>query len=291
MTPRFDLRHVRAAALAALVSGATSALPAQSDGPDCAAAADRVRRLPLRADNLDDLRVCTESGPPALAAVWATKVPQDDNLRDALVGASGHLRDVRLYEAVVNAASSGRPTTDRLAALRVLTQYYDARLAPTVGFLTRSAVGDPISRSSHGVGLTGGRPLPNGVRSEFGELLARLAQADPDPVVRGAAVRLRQGIAYSDPANTPVAAGTVKLVAGCGPRVTVRSTSDIGLSLRVRVLGTDFDRTLHLRAPIDGRPVDHLLALPKGVVTVSHGPRELDRLTQRNLRCPSELTP
>jgi hypothetical protein len=291
MVTRFDLRALGVVLAGALVTSSARALAAQSDGPDCRAAAERVRRLPLRPDNLDDVRMCAESGPAALTVVWANRLPQDDDLRAALVEASGRLRDGRLYAAVVRAAGPGRPTNDRLAALRVLTRYYDARLVPTAEFLTGSQVGDPISRAAHAVGLSGSEPLPGGMRFQFGQLLARLAQGDADPAVRAAALRLRQGIAFSDPENTPVAPGTVKLFAGCGPRVTVRSTSDIGLSLRVRVLGTEFDRTLALRAPENGRPVEYRLGLPKGAVTLSHGSREVDRLTQRNIPCPPELTP
>jgi hypothetical protein len=89
-----------------------------------------------------------------------------------------------------------------------------------------------------------------------------------------------------DPENTLVREGSIALIAGCGRRVTLRSTADIDLPIEVRVLGTDFVYPKGIRAGTETKPTEILLAFPSGVVVATLGGRELARLEERNAPCP-----
>jgi hypothetical protein len=179
----------------------------------------------------------------------------------------------------------------RLAALEVLAAYYSPELAASSEYLTSARVGDPIPGSVHHALSSGAaETLPDQRRREIATLLALLVQSDPDPVVRGAALRLRQGLAYRDPKNIPVQADVVSLAAGCGPRVTLQSRADISLPLRVRVLGTSYDQTFWLKGLVNGQPSKIPLALPRGTVVAGVGDQELTRLSKRDAPCPPGLT-
>jgi hypothetical protein len=276
--------QVKAAAARAALCAVVAASPvaAQADAPECGPAAANVRRGDRAPDDLVELRACPAAGPDAFAAFWSAGTPNDSPGLEFLVGETVRARDARPYAAVMAAATTrGRPQLQRLAALRVLTGYYQPGLNPTFEYLTSTNgyVGLSIPFTPHAYGVAGRSPLPTSVRREVPELFARLAASDADPVIRGAALRLRQGIAFRDPGNTPVGPGAVTLVAGCGPRVTLRSTADVILKLDVRVLGTDFARGFALSAAEGGRPSEMLLALPAGVVTASLGGREVARLS------------
>jgi hypothetical protein len=125
---------------------------------------------------------------------------------------------------------------------------------------------------------------------EIAGLLLRLSASEPDLVVRGAARRLRQSMAFSNPAQTPVAPGSFALVAGCGSRVALRSTADIDLVVQLRVEGKEpfsHDYVISAGTP---KPTDRLLSLPPGVVIASFGGREVARLSERNTPCPNGVT-
>jgi hypothetical protein len=117
-------------------------------------------------------------------------------------------------------------------------------------------------------------------------LMAELAHSD-DPAVAGGALRLRQALALRDPEHTPVQPDLVRLIAKCGNGVTLQSTLDVTLGLRVHVLGTSFETTVWPRAWSRGRPMEIPMVLPPGTVVVSYGSgHELARLTSRNEACP-----
>lgn len=265
---------------------------AQRDAPDCARVIAGVDAAHLSGETVTSLRRCPASGPDALSRAWSASTPNDSASLTPLVAATAQLRDGRLQRAAqTTAGSPGRHTLVRLAALQALASYYDPALYPSFAFLTTANVGDPIGRAEPRAAVIGATTLPPSQRREFGDLLARLARSDADPVVRGAALRLRQSIAFRDPANTYIEPGSVRLIAGCGPRVTVRSTADIGLPLRVRVPASGFDRTLDLVAAKNGRPVEHALALPPGEVVLTYGGQQLSTISGRSIPCPPELTP
>jgi hypothetical protein len=179
----------------------------------------------------------------------------------------------------------------RLAALQVLAAYYDPKFHALPEWLRTAHVGDPIPMNVHGGGRKGVTPLPESRTAELPALLARLARNDADPTVRHAALLLRQGLAFRNPVNTPVQPGTVSLIAGCGDRVTLRSTENILLGLQVSVLGTSSVHTIWLKGSPEAKPMTTLMSLPAGTVVVTYGGRELARLSERHAPCPPGIVP
>ena len=120
-------------------------------------------------------------------------------------------------------------------------------------------------------------------------------------VVRDAALRLRAWLAFSNPAHTPVAPGSIVLVAGCGNLVTVESFADVATPFILRVLGTPYHdevalaglkETLIFKAPPDGQPRTILKALPRGTVTATVGENEVARLPDTDRKpCPPPKDP
>jgi hypothetical protein len=204
-----------------------------------------------------------------------------------LVHTSATLRDARLYDAVLGVARSPvQATTVRLAALRVLMAYYSLGLDPNETWLRTSTLGDPIPVAMDQAAVTGANPLPPSLVTNMPSLMADLAHSD-DPVVAGAALRLRQSLASDDPEHTPVQPNAVRLIAKCGNSVVLQSTLDVTLPLRVQVLGSSFEKTVSPRAWSGGRPMEIPMLLPPGTVVVSYGSgHELARLTSRNAACP-----
>lgn len=291
--PGQDRTLRRALFVAACVSstGIWQTAYAQKDSPRCAESAQAVRQGQATANDLRVLAKCPSSGPQALSKLWAAPDLISSVELSSLLSASKALRDNRLYQAALAASrNAGHSLDARLASLELLTAYYDRRLAVTRNYLTSATLGDPIPAQPHAQGLAGDDALPEGRAREIPELLADLAQNETDAVLRGAALRLRQALAYRDPQNIPVREGVVALRAGCGPRVAVESSADISLPLRVRVLGTPYDETFWLKGLAGSKPSSMLLAPPAGTVVVSIADRELARLTKREAPCPPGLT-
>jgi hypothetical protein len=209
------------------------------------------------------------------------------------------LRDAALYRTVLAVAGdAARPTAVRLSVLGLLARYYDPQWETTPEWLTTARVGDEVPHSMHY------HPAPRpdaSIVSEFPELVTRLAWNDPDPVVRGAALRLRAWLAMSDPDHTPVKAGSVSLVVECGTQVRLESTSDVTLRLTMRVLGTRFQTTFLFAGlrdrivppPANGRVRGRLYSLPPGIVVVIANGHEVARVpdTDRHKPCAPGIAP
>ncbi|HJU75617.1 MAG TPA: hypothetical protein VJ717_17870 [Gemmatimonadaceae bacterium] len=74
---------------------------------------------------------------------------------------------------------------------------------------------------------------------------------------------------------------------GCGAIVVLKWTTDITISLRVRVLGTDVDNTYTPNATSRQNPKQVSLSLPDGIVVAYFGNREVARLEDRTSGCGS----
>jgi hypothetical protein len=275
-------------AVAVVIPATATSARAQGEPSDCAGALAKLRTQPNNIAGIRTASRCPESGPVTLAALWTRRDAVGVATRAALVEESGSLRDTRLMDAVVGVATGGdRPVADRLAALQVLMRYYDRRYVLSVDDLSTESIGSPIPRSVGGPPpVYGSSPLAQTTRGTIGTMLSTLASSDADHAVRHAALRLRQGLAFADPANTPLPEGSITLVAGCGSRVMLRSTADVDLELQLRVLGTSYARAKSISAGSVAKPRQLLLGLPAGTVVATYGGREVARLTERNASCP-----
>jgi len=265
------------------------ALLAQSESPACATAARSIGTKTARAAEIERLGTCPSSGPDALKAAWQSAGSMAEPELAALVQSSKRTRDARVYGAVSTiTADGGRPAELRLASLSVLSTYYRPDLAPSMGWLRSAHVGDPVPAIADGYSTPGAVPLPETRSVDFPALLARLARSDPDSNVAKAALRLRQYMALSDPDHTPIAANAVRLAAGCRNILTLQSTLDVTIPLRVQIVGTKTEHTYTLKRWVSGPPVQLTLDLPPGPVLVTYGNgHELARLTDRKGPCPA----
>lgn len=285
------LRCGLAAGIAAVLAAVPMTAHPQSEPEPCATSRAAVEAGRFKRVNLEALSECPISGPAVLAKVWQSRGVVSHAELEALVDVSKSLRDGRVYRSVVSTSTNNSAArSSRLAALRVLTSFYNPALNPSVEFLTSSRPGSTIPRVIHENLGRGAVPLPESRKTEFLSMLAGLSRSEPDDTVRLAALRLRQALAFFDPAHTPVNASTISLLAGCGSRVKLQSSADIALPLRIRVLGASYDQQFVLAAAQDGRSSKLPLGLPKGVVVVSYGGRELARLSDRNAPCPAGMT-
>lgn len=276
----------------ALLIASAADVAAQTEPADCHRIVSAVETAPeVTGAQLGALSACKASAPAALSREWMRTHSRTSEAREALVHASRQIRDRRVQEAVERTAMlSDRETDDRVAALRVLISYYDPSSVPSHAYLTGGQVGDPIPLTTHLSGGTGREPLADGFRQSFLELLASLASSDGDATVRGAALRLRQSLVWRDPESTPLPANAVTLEAACGSRVNLLSHADVGLPVRVKVLGSGFDH-IKYTGPSSGRgPSRQPLGLPAGVVVAYIGTREVARLERRDTPCPPGLT-
>lgn len=259
---------------------------AQSEPSDCIVAARAAERGEATKDDVGRLARCPVTGPAALSKVWSDPALSARIGTTLLVRAATDLPDARLFRAVLAVGGDrSKASATRLAALEVLVSYYDPRFAASAQYLNEGKIGDPIPMRAFHPPTAGAEALPMDRANEIHSLLVNLVQ-DSDGVVRNAALRVRQGLAYVDPEHTPVAQGVITLLAGCGPRVTLRSSADISLPLRVRVLESSYDQVLWLKGLVDGQPSKLLLGLPKGAVVVTVGGNEVARLTRREGPCP-----
>ena len=231
---------------------------------------------------------CLSSGPAALAQLWSRQEPRTQDERDELRNVSASMRDARLLDAVLRVAgTSAYPAEERLAALSVLLRYYDNAYAPLDAEFVREPSRVVLSKAMHmPTQRSGAQSLPGDVRARIATGIARIATTDGDLSFRAVAHRVRQALAYDDPANTQLEPGAISLVAGCGKRVMLRSTADINLPVDVSVLGTKFVNEGGIRAGSKTKPTERLLGLPAGVVVASLGGREVARLSERNAPCP-----
>lgn len=284
--------HVALTALV-LVGTATGSMPAQQESTSCATIVATLRSGHRNAEAIERTAQCPVSGPSALGEVWERVSELSGAERGHLVEATSLIRDVRLLNSVVAVATDpGRADQDRVAALQVLMRYYNPGYAPSFAALLSKDESRAVATRIDGPQpINGAVALPATTRKQIGAVLAQLSASDPSSAVQGAARLLRSQLAYDDPENTPVADGMISLVAGCGRRVTLRSTADVGLRIDLTVVGTSFSRTYGIRAGTKMNPAELLLGLPKGAVAASYGGRELARLSERNAPCPPGIVP
>jgi hypothetical protein len=271
-----------------LVGVASGAAFAQAEHASCHAKATELRNHPDSAGTIWDAARCSASGPAALAEVWKRNGVGSSEVRNVLVDATSALRDTRLFDVIVGVATNeDRPPMDRLAALQVLMRYYNPSYAPSIENLRTAPEWSSVARRVDGpLPIDGSSPLGDSARARIASTLARLGASESDTTVRNAALVLRQTLAFDDPENTPLAPGAITLVAGCGRRVTLRSTADVAVEVVLRVLGTTFETTHGIRAGSQTKPAKILLGLPSGIVVASYGGREVARLEARNAPCP-----
>lgn len=282
---RTTLRLVAALSLLSPILAPTLA-SAQSEAAQCSAGARHVSegRSELAIGKLEK---CATAGPDAVSRGWARTTNHDEKDVEALAALSKVLRDGRVYGAAFAVAEdASRPTSQRLAALEVLVSHYKPGLWASRDYLTTSAIGDPIPHVMHQVTRTGSTPLPQSRAADLPTLFAKLSKGDPDPTIRGAAQRLRAAFAHREPSHTPLEPGSVRLE-GCGAIVVLKWTTDITISLRVRVLGTDVDNTYTPNATSRQNPKQVSLSLPDGIVVAYFGNREVARLEDRTSGCGS----
>jgi len=278
----------------ALLLTITGISGAQVEGRECGNIVEQLRDGERRVAAMARVSLCPMTGPAALATLWKEATTSSKTERHALVEATANLKDGRLFSAAANVATDGgRSVADRISALQVLMRYYDTRYAPSFEALTSPHAERNVSLRIGGPRTVDGSvPVPATANRQIGELFAQLASsAEGNATVREAARVLRERLAHDDPENTPLADGAITLVAGCGERVTLQSTADVALSIKLEVLGTAFSRRYGIRAGTKEKPAALLLSLPKGTIVASYGGRELARLTERNASCPPGIVP
>lgn len=145
-----------------LVVTAAGSLFAQGEPPICQTVSRAVETGVAGKPPLTALADCRESGPPSLALLWERRALAETDL-PKLVEASSRLRDDRLYESVSGVArDETQGTPKRLAALQTIAAYFEQSFAPTIEYLTQSALGDPVPRMMHRRTMVGAVPLSAG---------------------------------------------------------------------------------------------------------------------------------
>lgn len=149
---------------------------------------------------VEHIGICSESGPPALAALWRA-LPGDTARVEEAIEATGRIRDQRLYdEAVATLRATGRPAVVRVGAMRLLMRYVQpsqdypfSALEP--GERVRIATG--VGKLNASVQVSGSRPLPDSLTSQVLALFQEIAADDREPVVAHAAARLARTLALT----------------------------------------------------------------------------------------------
>ncbi len=217
----------------------------------CTAAVQQVSVPASLRAGLASLKFCGVSGPSAVAALWPG-FTADDTTLSVLVGTSRFLRDSRIATAVrATALNQSKPQRLRIAALRVLVNYFDSTMVTIAGQLELAQGGT----AGNLYGETGFRPtrttspLSAAAPVEIGGTLATLASG-PNPVVKAAARFIRGSLYHGNPAATPLLSGAVGLTYTCGNRFRVRNTGDIGVNVSYQVVGVAETKTFSVAAPI-----------------------------------------
>lgn len=213
---------------------------------------------PRYVEALEGLRACGISGPPIFASLWSNATT-DPTLLGALVGGSLMLRDSRILNALILVAQSTSPTAIRLSALQVLTSYADTFTVPSMGELNAPHIGNILPSNDH-VGLEEpSSPLTLSAGASIGALFRDLALQDPDPLVKSAALYLRQGMSYRKPQITPIAASALDLAFLCNKRFRLRNGENIGFRITYAVQNTTESRFIDLRAPASGQAYSEVI--------------------------------
>lgn len=271
----------------AFAVGHAQSVLAQTEPAACVEARTGALATPPKVRAVESLARCPSTGPATLAQLWTRKGPRDEVQRSALVAASGAVRDARVFQELLRVARTGElPLPDRLASLRALLRLYDRTYSLSEDYLIADVPRSTLPRTTDAAEqIEGSSPLPRDYRLQVGSELARLASADGNQAMRKAALRLRQALAFADPASTPIAAGTVTLVAACRNAVKLRSVADIDIPVQVHVLGSANGYRNGIKAARPAAPAEVLLAFPAGTVVATYGGREIARLTDRSGQC------
>jgi hypothetical protein len=132
---------------------------------------------------------CVETGGEVLASVWA-RPPTDSSSLNGLFFASYTLRDRRVTEAAITAASNGSlPQLVRLNAIRVLVGHAVPSFRMSLTQLPpdlRPGVFETIGSVSHVAVYEGARPIDPETIDDILDTLSRL-RSDPDPRIAAAA--------------------------------------------------------------------------------------------------------
>jgi hypothetical protein len=277
-------RSVLAAAAATVMATAPSIF-AQNEPADCAVQVANLMSGSPRSVAPWEAARCPVTGPSGLAFYWS-RTDRAASIDSRTIEASALLRDARLFRALSGVARSAGPRANRIAALAVLARYYDPRYGAAEAFLAGDEPGTSLPRRIGGrAPVVGTEPLPADHRTQIGALALQLATSDPDSGIRSAAHRLRQALAIDDPANNPIPDEAIRLVAGCGREVTVRSTADIDVTFDLLVPDERYQAPVAIRAGSAGKPAELHLVVPNGTVVARYGGRELTRLATRTGQC------
>ena len=206
-TSRTRRERALAPLLAALSIGAVAPdlAVAQSDAPDCVAIVAEMLSPTPSSGAIRASAGCPSSGPVTLANRWTRRGMRGSGERAALVEASTLIRDARLYHSVLAVVRDDTyPRADRLAGLRVLTEYADQGFAVIQqGQAYRARAEELSAGRTNGAPttVTGSNALRPTVREELRQELARLAREDSDHDIRFAAQRANENLGFSPSAS------------------------------------------------------------------------------------------
>ena len=198
--PRRERALASLLAAAVLVALAPDFAVAQSDAPDCVGIVAEMLTPTPSSGVIRASAGCPSSGPVTLANRWTRRGIRGSGERAALVEASTLMRDARLYDAVSAVVRDGSyPRADRLAGLRVLTEYADQGFTVSQQGQAYRARSEELSGGrTTGVAttVTGSSGLRPTVRDELRQELARLAREDRDGDVRFAAKQASENLGF-----------------------------------------------------------------------------------------------
>lgn len=241
------------------VSGTASAQVKESSDPvlqaSCQAAAQQVGVPSTLRSGLAGLKFCGVSGPPIVAGIWPG-FTADDTTLSGLVATSRFLRDNRVSSAVRGTAlDASKPRRLRLAALRVLVNYFDSTQVTLAGQLEQAVAGTApglYGETGFGPTLTTA-PLGPTAPVEIGNTLAQLAATAADPSVKAAARFVRGELYYRRPAATPLLSGALVLSYSCGNKFRVRNSGDIEVQVTYSVVGFSESGSVPVLGPASGQ--------------------------------------
>jgi len=207
------------------------------------AALDAGAQHPDYVEAMSAINTCPRNGPPAVARWWdrARDLPEAELVR--LGYNSSYMRDQRVLDAALRAARDpGRGDEVRLEALATLTSFASEKNEVSregLRVVQPSWWMPPgLGRCTHCAGVVGPVPLATDARRTILVTFRDLAASDPSPVVRRAALYLRQGMFDGYPDDTPLPAGTITLTYICDNHFRVRNRENVVPLLDYDVYGT-----------------------------------------------------
>ncbi len=140
---------------------------------------------------VDFISNCDESGPPAVAALWAS-TPGDTSALERMVRRTQLLRDERILSTLLDVAQdAARPQIVRLSSIRVLISYYAPGHTSSLDNLAYpSQPAFFLAWQTEFLPTDGAHPLSGTSRDRIRAGLRVLASGDPDPVVARASAKV-----------------------------------------------------------------------------------------------------